>query len=483
MVAKHGMLTPMLSRRGFIASLPALGAAAAAPSDPEWLSIAAAAESIRRGQISPVELTRRCLTRIDQLNPKLNAFITVMRNEALAQAQALEGEQKAGRLRSPLHGIPIALKDLYDTAGVRTTAASKHYADRVPAADAEVVRLLKAAGAVIVGKTNMDEFAYNFTAETSAHGLARNPWDPKRTPGGSSGGSAVAVAAAMCFGALGSDTGGSIRLPASFCGITGFKPAYGRIPAGGVVPLAWSLDHVGPMCRSAQDAALMLHAMAPRPGDRNVTADYLKSIRIGVPRAVFFDALDAEVADLIERAIKTLDGMTNGTREVKLPELAVASEVPPLPETYSRVIVAEAYAFHENIFKAHPERYHAGTRKSVESGAGVSMPVYARAREHMDRLRAGSNRLFGQAEILVTPTAPAPAFEFGTPAGLVYLRNTAPWNLYGLPTISIPCGLTKAGLPVGMQLTAAADRDDLVLGMALRYQQETDWHLRRPPGV
>lgn len=465
-----------------MASLPAL-AAAAAPADAHWMSIADAAEMVRRRQVSPVELTGACLARIEKLNPGLNAFITVMAEQAMAQARELEAEQQADRLRSPLHGIPIALKDLYDTAGVRTTAASKQYADRVPAADAEVVRALKAAGAVIVGKTNMDEFAYNFTAETSAYGPARNPWDRKRTPGGSSGGSAVAVASGMCFGALGSDTGGSIRLPASFCGIAGLKPTYGRVPAGGVVPLAWSLDHVGPMCRSARDAAIMLAAMAPRPEDRNVTADYLKSMRVGVPRAVFYEGLEGEVAAAMESALKALNGMTNGVREVKLPALEVAPEAAPLPEPYVRVINTEAYAFHEEMFKRNPQGYHAGTRTSIGFGAGVSAAAYARARERMDRARAESARMFAQAEVMVTPAAPAPAFEFGSPAGLVFLRNTAPWNFYGLPTVSIPCGFTKGGLPVGMQITAAAGRDDLVLGLAARYQRETDWHSRRPPGV
>ncbi len=238
-----------LTRRSFLAAL-------AAPGERElhWMSIEDAAALVRRRKVSPVELTQLCLSRVERLNPKLNAFITVCGEKALADARAAEKEVGAGRWRGPLHGIPIALKDLFDTAGVLTTAASAQYAGRVPAEDAEVVRRLKAAGAVILGKLNMDEFAYNFTSETSFYGPSRNPWDARCTPGGSSGGSAIAVAAGMCFAALGSDTGGSIRLPAAFCGITGLKPSYGRVPAKGVVPLAWSLDHVGPMCRSARDA-------------------------------------------------------------------------------------------------------------------------------------------------------------------------------------------------------------------------------------
>lgn len=452
-----------------------LASASPAAGDLAFLSLAAAAELVRRRKVSPVELTQACLRRIEKLNPGLNAFISVTAGQALADAREREKE----RPRGPLHGIPVAIKDLIDLAGVRTTAASAQWLDRVADRDAEVVRRLKAAGAVIVGKTNMDEFAYNFTSETSHFGASRNPWDAKakRTPGGSSGGSAIAPAAGMCYAALGSDTGGSIRLPAALCGITGLKPTYGEVSVDGAAPLAWSLDHIGPMCRDARDAALVLDAIS-RP--RRVAAD-VKSVRIGVPRRVFFDELDAEVSAAVEEALAALRRITAGVRDAAIPELPAYPAFRFLPLAYSHIIVAEAFAFHEETLKRSPERYHPGTRKSIEGGRGVTAAEYIKARREMERLRAESGVLFRDADLLVTPTSPGPAFELGKPASLIYLRNCAPWNLYGLPSISIPCGFTRSGLPVGLQITGPARRDGLVLALAAAYQRVTDWHARRPP--
>ena len=444
-----------------------------------WKSIEDAAALVRRRKVSPVELTQLCLSRVERLNPKLNAFITVCGEKALADARVAEKEIGAGRWRGPLHGIPIALKDLFDTAGVLTTAASAQYAGRVPAEDAEVVRRLKAAGAVILGKLNMDEFAYNFTSETSFYGPSRNPWDARRTPGGSSGGSAIAVAAGMCFAALGSDTGGSIRLPAAFCGITGLKPSYGRVPAKGVVPLAWSLDHVGPMCRSARDAGMVLSVLSGG-GALNDGLPVVKRLRIGVPKGAGWEAADSEVRVAVDSALKLIGGLGRGVREVELPVLEPSPQLPVLPLTYSTIIQAEAYAFHEEMLKGHPERYHAGTRRSIENGAKIGVGEYARALREMERLRSEIGRVFDRVDVVITPTAPGAAFELGTTPDLVFLRNTAPWNLYGLPTISVPCGLTSGGLPIGLQITGGAGREDVVLRLAGVYQQATDWHTRRP---
>src|SRR5579863_234832 len=249
------------TRREALAVLLAAPAAVLAASPPHR-TIQQASEQIRAKKISPVELTRACLDRIELLNPRLNAFITVMAEPALAQARALETELHAGKWRGPLHGIPIGLKDLFDTAGVKTTCGSAVFADRIPAEDAEVVKRLKRAGAVLIGKQNMHEFAYGSTSVPSHFGPVHNPWNTARIAGGSSGGSAAAVAAGLCFGALGSDTGGSIRQPAAFCGITGLKPTYGRVSTRGAIPLSWSLDHLGPMCRSVEDAALLLQVIA-----------------------------------------------------------------------------------------------------------------------------------------------------------------------------------------------------------------------------
>jgi aspartyl-tRNA(Asn)/glutamyl-tRNA(Gln) amidotransferase subunit A len=442
-----------------------------------WLSVDEVSALLRRRKVSPVELTRLCLDRIEKLNGKLNAFVTVTAERALDQARTLESEARAGKWRGPWHGVPIALKDLYDTAGIRTTAGSKHWADRVPTEDAEVVRRLNAAGAILLGKLNMDEFAYNFTGETSAFGTSRNPWNVQRSPGGSSGGSAVAVAAGMCFAALGSDTGGSIRLPAALCGITGFKPTFGAVSTTGVAPLAWSLDHVGPMCRSSRDAALMLEALTGRAVRQ--TAVNVKSLRLGIPRSPFYDDLDAEVAKAVAEATDTLRRITAEIRDAGSPELVPSKDLRVLPESYTRVVGAEAYAFHQEMLKAHPDRYHAGTRKIIEGGAAISAADYIRARRDMDRLRAESGRLFANADLLITPTAPGAAFEFGE-RRLVFLRNTAPWNLLGLPAVSIPCGFTTEGLPVGLQITGASGREDAVLALAETYQKTTDWHARHP---
>jgi len=420
------------------------------------MNIAQATAAIHHKKISAVELTRQHLDRIEKLNPKLNAFVTVTAEQALRDARALE----TGPWRGPLHGVPIGLKDLYDTAGVRTTACSKQWANRTPAADAEAVRRLKAAGAVVLGKLNMDEFAYNFTGATSSFGTSRNPWNPAMSPGGSSGGSAVAVAAGMCMAALGSDTGGSIRLPAALCGITGFKPSFGLISTAGVAPLAWSLDHVGPMCRSAEDAALMLAALTGKA----VPKVNARALRIGVPRKLFYDGIDAETEKLVGEAAAVL----GKPREVVLPELPMSKEIPFFIESYVRLITAEAYAFHLDMLRSHPELYHPGTRKSIENGAGVTTPDYIEARRDMERLRAEIGNWFKDADLLVTPTAPGPAFAIDA-APLVYLRNCAPWNLLGLPSISIPCGLTKSGLPIGLQITGQSDA--AVLSATAAYQK------------
>lgn len=470
----------MLSRRSFVGGALSTGALRAAEADPIWMSIGEAASLLRSKRVSCVELTRLCLSRIQRLNARLNGFITLTPERAIEQARVLEAEASQGRWRGPLHGIPIALKDLFDTEGVRTTAASKQWFDRVPPKDADVVAGLKQAGAIVLGKLNMDEFAYNFTGETSAFGTSRNPWDPERTPGGSSGGSAVAVASGMCFAALGSDTGGSIRLPAALCGITGLKPTYGLVSTNGVAPLAWSLDHVGPMCRNAADAALMLQALTGRPV--SYSSVDVRALRIGVPRSLFYEGLDPEMAQAVAEATRVLAKLTAGSKDAVLPAIARSSNLRDLPAFYTDVIVAEAHAFHQHMLRKYPQRYHAGTRSSIKAGQTVTSATYINSRREMERLRAESKSLFADVDLLITPTAPGPAFKFGS-GSLVFLRNTAPWNLLGLPTVSIPCGFTTNGLPLGMQITGAAGRDDLVIAVADAYQQATDWHLRRPPAV
>ncbi len=429
------------------------GAAAfAIGAEMHWWTLAEAAQAVRARKVSPLELTQAALSRMERLRG-LNAFIAVTAEEALRTARELTG----ARVRGPLHGVPIAVKDLYDTAGVRTTAASAHFANRVPDRDAEAVARLKAAGAVLLGKLNMDEFAYHFTSETSHYGPVQNPWKRGFTPGGSSGGSGAAVAAGLCYGALGSDTGGSIRCPAALCGVVGFKPTYGALPARGVLPLAWSLDHVGPMCRTVEDTRLMLEAMGMRLG-----AASAKGLRVGLPRAVYWEKVDAEVAALVEKAA----GRLGAVRDVTLPRLAMM-EALPLPADYGTIITVEAYAYHEERVRQAPEKFHKGTLASVRNGEGVPATAYARAvRAMLEAREQNRELLFRDADVLAMPSSPGTAFPLGSHADLIYLRNLAPWNFYGLPAVSVPCGFTRDGLPAGLQLVGPAGADGLVLAAA-----------------
>lgn len=457
------------------ASLAAASAGVAnAATDPADFSIEQAAELIRKKKLTPAELVAACLKRIEKYNPGLKAFITVTGDEALKEARAL----KPRDARSPLHGIPIALKDLYDTAGVKTTCASRLYKDRVPAADAVCVKALKAAGAIVVGKANMDEFAYNFTGETSAFGTCVNPWNTDYSPGGSSGGSAVAVATGMCLGALGSDTGGSIRLPASVCGITGYKPTFGLISTEGVAPLAWSLDHVGPMTRTARDAAIMHGAMA----GSSVFRATVKTLRLGVPEHPFQDGMDAEVGKALMAAIEVLKRLTAGANGVAFPRSEVTDADAGLPKPYGVVIFAEAYAFHREMVKNQAGLYHPQILGTIKMGENITAADYIEARREMERLRAtAAKTLFADCDLLITPASPKAPFKLASNPSLVNLRNTAYFNMYGLPTISIPCGFTGNGMPIGVQITGAPKRDELVFQLAEAFQQATDFHLKRPP--
>jgi aspartyl-tRNA(Asn)/glutamyl-tRNA(Gln) amidotransferase subunit A len=456
-----------------------------------FLSLVEVSDLVRSRKASPVELTQACLTRIERLNPRLNAFITVTASQALAEAKAAESEIMKGAWRGALHGIPIALKDLIDTTGVRTTAASAVFADRIPKEDAEVVRRLKAAGAVMLGKLNMHEFAYGDSSAQSHFGPVRNPWNPDRVPGGSSGGSAAAVAGGLCYAALGSDTGGSIRQPAAHCGIVGLKPTYGLVSTRGVVPLSWSLDHIGPMCRTVADAALALQPIAGHdPLDTNSLAatppDYAaalrqntSAVRLGIPRAVFYENLDPEIEQAMKEALRVLGRLTASARDVALPRYGT------LP-----VVGAEAYAFHAPYFTKTPERYQPMTRRRLETGARVTAAAYIEGKRELDRLRRAVVSVFTEVDLLVTPTTPtlpptvAEALKDpGTPpAGGVApsLRNTQPFDIYGLPCISVPCGFSRSGLPIGLSISGPplAERD--VLALAHAYEQATEWHKRRP---
>jgi aspartyl-tRNA(Asn)/glutamyl-tRNA(Gln) amidotransferase subunit A len=438
-----------------------------------------------------VELTTACLARIDRVNPALNAFITITAESALSQAREAEDEIQRGKWRGSLHGIPIALKDLFDTDGIRTTAASGVFKDRIPKEDAEVVRRLKTAGAVLLGKTNMHEFGLGGTSVVSYFGAVHNPWNQSRIAGGSSGGSAAAVAAGLCFGALGTDTAASIRHPAAYCGVTGLKPTYGRVSTRGVIPASWSLDHIGPLCRSATDAALLLEAIAgydplepssvDRPTDRYSSAMHVKTapLRIGLVRRPYFDQLDADIEAAVNAAIKVVEKITSGVREVELPYSNILLTILP----------AEAYAFHAPYFTKTPELYQAMTRRRLEQWATISASAYVAARREMDLLRRQADSVFSAVDLLVAPTTVIPAItiEAGSsdpplPPGGVPLefRNTQAFNMLGLPAISVPCGITRDGMPIGLQIAGPRFGESRVLALAHAYEQATDWN-RRPP--
>ena len=426
------------------------------------LSITEASDLLRRKEISPVELTSACLARIEQLNPTVNAFITVMHDSALAQAREAENEIRAGNWRGPLHGIPIGLKDLFDTAGVKTTCASALFADRVPVEDAEVVRRLKEAGAVLVGKQNMQEFAWGGTSASSHYGPVHNPWDLERIAGGSSGGSAAAVASGMCFAAIGTDTGGSVREPAAFCGIVGLKPTYGLVSTRGVFPLSQSLDHVGPLCRTVNDTALVLQAIADYEHARNKNT----TPRIGIARHPFFDELDPEIERAVDQSLKTISELASDLIEIDLPPAPSAVQAP------------EVYAIHAKYFATSPELYGGWMRERLALAITIAPAAYIEARQQLDEVRRSAGDIFSQVDFVVTPTSPVPPISIEeamnmspSPEGELWLRNTRPFNAYGWPTISIPCGFTQSSLPIGLQISAPLHAEASLLSFAHAFEQ------------
>jgi aspartyl-tRNA(Asn)/glutamyl-tRNA(Gln) amidotransferase subunit A len=453
------------------------------------LTLSDASARIKAGTSTSTDLVNACLARIDVYNPKVNAYITVTRDLALAQAKTLDAEQRAGKLRGPLHGIPIALKDNIDTAGVRTTAASAVFDDRVPAQDAEVARRLSAAGAVLIGKTNLHEFAMGGTSATSYYGPVRNPWALERNPGGSSGGSAAAVAADLCYGALGTDTGGSIRTPASFCSIVGLKPTYGLVSINGIIPLTLSLDHCGPMTRSVMDAAMMLNALAGY--DRldiasveHAAEDYVAAVkqpvsgfRIGIARAPFFDLLDGDVARVVDEALRVVGKLTRSMTDTVL------------PSTRDTSVGAEVYAYHEEMVTRTAGRYMIPTRRGLQGGANAKAAEYIRARWRLEMLRRTIDDAFANIDLVVLPTrrrtprtvdAAIKREETDVPRN-PELENTGAFNAYGIPAISVPCGFTSNGLPVGLMIAGPRFSEGKVLALAHAFEQATDFHTKKPP--
>ena len=447
--------------------------------------------AIRRREVSPAELTRECLARIERLNPRLNAFITVLADSALDQARRAEQEIFRGKYRGPLHGIPIGLKDIIDTADARTTAGSALFKNRIPDADAEIVRRLRAGGAVILGKQNLHEFAYGGSSMISYFGEVHNPWDTSRIAGGSSGGGAASVAAGLGYAAVGTDTAGSIRVPAAYCGVVGLKPTFGRVSARGVIPLSESYDHVGPITNCVCDAALVLQVLAGHEPDDATSADVpvfdytcgldepLPPLRIGIPRPFFFDGLDAEIAAATEKAIQVFREMGCEIRdEIKL-------EIP----TSRTLASAEAWAYHQHYVMRSPELYQPQTLARIRSGENIPTSDVERARQELAASREKIKNVFQEIDILLTPTVPIPPPSIADlkenpdklrPTELIMLRNTRPFNVWGIPAISVPCGFTKSGLPIGLQLAGAPWVPDTGLHLAHKYEQATEWHKKIP---
>ena len=476
--------------------------------DLAFASIEQLAPLIRKKKLSPVELARLLLERIERHNPKLNAYLTVQADLALHQARRAEKEivsaKGSGRYRGLLHGIPISLKDNIYTRGIRTTAGSKILRDFVPAQDAAVVVRLRRAGAIVLGKTNLHEFAYGVTTNNPHFGPTRNPWDTSRIPGGSSGGSAVALAVGSCYGALGSDTGGSIRIPSSLCGVVGLKPTYGRVSLRGVIPLSWTLDHAGPMARTVRDVAVLYALVAGYdpldPG--SVAAPFedplasieagVRGMRLGIPRGHFFERTDAEVAALVRDAIRVLEK-----------EGAVLDDVPFPPselllDTQRTIISADAAAYHADHLRDAADEIGTDVLARLRWTATLPAPDYALARRRRAEIRRDVVALFDRYDALITPTT-AIAAPFAENADAKEQRAerggaapdavaeaarltalTSPFNLTGLPAISVPCGFTAAGLPVGMQIAAGPWREATVLRAARAYERATIWSERRP---
>jgi len=476
---------------------------AIAPEDLVTLSLSEASRRLRARQVTSVDLTRAVLDRIKVYNPKVNAFITVMRDEALAQAARMDDEAKAGKFRSPLHGIPIALKDNIDTAGTRTTAASGVFDDRIPDQDAEVVRRLKEAGAVLIGKTNMHEFANGASSASTYFGPVRNPWALDRIPAGSSGGSAAALSADLAFGALGTDTGGSVRMPAAYCSIVGLKPTYGLVSIRGIIPLTYSLDHCGPMTKTVEDAALLLNHMTGYDSHdvasiEHAKEDYVESmkqpvggLRLGIPRAPFFDALDKDTASAVEAAIATLSTLVKSTKVCSLPGTAGFDAL---------ALGAERIAYHQELYRRNAGRYSLGVRQSLESTlksmndsstetCSEKIVDYVTSNWKLALLRKNIDAAFTNFDLVALPTMrivprtindALNREEVVVPREPETVSNCSPFNIFGLPAISVPCGFSQTGLPIGLMIAGPRFSEGRVLALAHAYENATSWHTKKP---
>lgn len=447
------------------------------------MNLSEISEQVRTRRVSPVELTKECLAQIEKLDPSLNAFIAVTPNQALTEAQKAEQEIQRGSWRGPLHGIPVALKDLIDVAGMPTTAASNLFRNRTADGDADVVRHLRSSGAVLLGKHNLHEFAYGGSSMISAYGPVRNPWNLKHIAGGSSGGSAAAVAAGLCYASIGTDTAGSVREPASLCGVVGLKPTFGLVSPRGVFPLSQSYDHVGPIARTVTDTALMLQAIL----GPDAKQDYVSSLhhalpgnlRLGICRKFFCEEIDSEVSSAFEKALGVLSTMGQ-LRKIQLEEVPI-----------NRTLQAwESYQVHADFAARTPELYQPETLRRIMNGANTDPRELTARKAGLEQHRKEIVSIFKDVDFFIAPTVPVPAPAISAleqepeqlrPTEILLLRNTRPFNVWGLPAISVPCGFTQSGLPIGLQIAGPHYAEVAVLQLAYAYEQQTGWHERKPP--
>ena len=454
------------------------------------LTLSAARDALARREITSSALTEFFLERIAQHNARTHTFITITADTARAQAQRADAEMARGISRGPLHGIPLAVKDLFDQRGVPTTAGSKLLRDHIAADDSEAVTRLQNAGAVLLGKTNLHEFAFGVTNENPHYGSVPNPWNPAHIPGGSSGGSAAAVSTRMCLGALGTDTGGSIRIPSALCGVTGIKPTYGRVSLRGAIPLSWNNDHAGPIAQTAQDCALLLNALAgfdggdpasanlPAPDFTQTLNALLRGVRFAMPQAYFVEQVDAQVLRAVQNAAEVLENLGAQRAEKAF---ALAPEMFQLNRTILR---ADAWTYHHAQLAEHADAYGQDVVKRLQEGEHISMAEYASARRHQTELVCAFDEWFADVDLLVVPTTRVAAPQMGANAVAMaqhLTAFTAPFNVTGFPALSLPCGFTDDGLPIGLQIIGPRWREDLILRAAHQYQLVTDWHTRIPP--
>lgn len=456
-----------------------------------FLTIGEASSLIRDKKLSPVDLTQAYLDRIEAIDGKVKAYVTSLPESALQEARVAEADIHNQNYRGPLHGVPIGLKDLYDTKGVRTTGQSKVFEHRVPKEDATVVTKLQEAGTVLLGKLAMHEFALG-GPKTSLFDQANNPWNLDHVTGGSSSGSGAAIAAGLAMGSLGSDTGGSIRGPASLCGIVGLKPTYGRVSRYGVLPLSWSLDHVGPMTWTVEDTAMMLQVIAghdpkdatssqePVPNYSAALQTDLKGMRVGVPRHYFFAddvGLDEDTANAVEKGIQTLKELGATIQDIEIPSLSLSS----IANTV--IMIAEANAYHEKNLKSQPQNFGEIVRSRFILGGAFTSADYIQSQRARNKLKREFSEAFKSVDIMAMPvmSKPAAALKDFDPMGMMMSPSMmAPFNQTGIPAMSVPCGFSSAGLPIGMQIAAEAFNESAVIRAGHAYERYVGWYKERP---